>query len=60
MKIKVLNTTPVLKVVQIIDANNKQDSINIQPFGRATLPEGATVPESYTRAHPEIKLVDFD
>lgn len=55
---KVLNTTHLLKVVAIVTAEGNKDSINIQPSGRVELPEGTSVPDSYRRAHPEIKIVE--
>lgn len=59
MPTKALNTTSVMKVVQIVTADGKKDSINIQPVGRVDLPPGSVVSEAYKKAHPEVKLIEY-
>jgi len=56
---KVINRTKDFLTVPLILANGTKDSINIQPMGRVTLPEGAEVDPSKAAAYKtRIKVFD--
>lgn len=40
---KIINPTQDFKTIDVVLANGQRDSVNLQPGGRASLPEGSVV-----------------
>lgn len=56
---KVINRTKDLLTLEIVLANGKKDSVNIQPLGRADLPPGSMInPDKELVYGPLIKKID--
>lgn len=54
-----INRTKQALTLKVVDASGKEDSVNLQPSGRLTLPPGYELHPNYVKVY-EASVIDTD